>query len=51
MLEAITYGTAQRQLDTCMQSVGSAPKGDINTIITGMRVPVGIFPVLSKACL
>ena len=42
------YGTAQRQLDTCTQAAGSAPEGDIRT---GMRVPVGIFPVLSKACL
>ena len=42
------YGTAQRQLDADTQAAGLAPKGDI---ITGMRVPVGIFPVSNKACL
>ena len=25
------YGTAQRQLDACMQAVGSLPEGDIST--------------------
>ena len=43
-----TYGTAQRQLDACMWVAGSAPDGDIST---SMRVPAGIFPVSSKACL
>ena len=42
------YGRVQRPLDICMQAEGSAPEGDIST---GMQVPVGIFLVLSKACL
>ena len=40
--------TAQKQLDTCTQAAGSVHKGDISM---GMQVPVGVFPVLSKACL
>ena len=42
------YSTAQMQLDARMWVAGSAPKGDIST---DMRVPAGIFPVSSKACL
>ena len=42
------YSTAQRQLDARTRVAGSAPKGDISL---GMRVPAGIFPVSSKACL
>ena len=42
------YGTAQMQLDARMRVAGSAPEGDIST---DMRVPAGIFPVSSKACL
>ena len=47
-VKSYLYGTAQRQLDTHTREAGSAPEGDIST---GMRVPVGIFPVSSKACL
>ena len=42
----VSYGTAQRQLNTRTQAVGLATKGDISM---GMWVPVGIFPVSSKA--
>ena len=40
--------TAQKQHDTCVQEAGSVPKGDISM---GMQVPIGVFTVLSKACL
>ena len=42
------YSTAQRELDARTWVAGSVPEGDIST---GMRVPAGIFPVSSKACL
>ena len=40
------YGTAQRQLDTCTQSMDSALKVPL---VMGMQVPVGVFPVSSRA--
>ena len=46
--QTCSYGTAQRQLDTRKRAAGSAAEGDIST---GMWVPVGFFPVTSKACL
>ena len=42
-----SYSAVQRQLDTHTQVAGSSHEDDVNM---GMQVPVGIFPVLSKAC-